>query len=160
MAGPVSTQPMPQRLAAIREQLALLADYLDPAGLRSTIAELEARILFVRAEPHGFVCLSADTLATDPDLRPIGVRRLLILLRRLALRTLLAARAPLYAEVATVTGGTAYADTGLVNDRDHAYTLVAVDGHGNRSVASAPAVSAMSTARRSPISSVTGSWRP
>ena len=30
--------------------------------------------------------LSADTLSDDPDLRPINVRRLLILLRRLALR--------------------------------------------------------------------------
>jgi len=28
MATPASTQPTPQRLAAIREQLSLLADYL------------------------------------------------------------------------------------------------------------------------------------
>ena len=28
MAGPGTTQPTPQRLAAIREQLSLLADYL------------------------------------------------------------------------------------------------------------------------------------
>jgi len=28
MAGPATSQPTPQRLAAIREQLALLADYL------------------------------------------------------------------------------------------------------------------------------------
>jgi phage tail sheath protein FI len=37
-------------------------------------------------EPAGFLALAADTLADDPDLAPISVRRLLILLRRLALR--------------------------------------------------------------------------
>ena len=44
MAGPATSQPIPQRLAAIRKQLALLDGYLDPAALRSTIAELEARM--------------------------------------------------------------------------------------------------------------------
>jgi chitodextrinase len=39
-------------------------------------------------------------------------------------------------EVATVTG-TTYLDPGLTNDRTYTYTLVAVDGHGNRSPASA-----------------------
>ena len=37
-----SSQPTPQRLAAIREQLALLADYLDPTALRGRVSELEA----------------------------------------------------------------------------------------------------------------------
>jgi hypothetical protein len=46
----------------------------------------EAQINLIRQEPRGFLALSADTLSADPDLRPIGVRRLLILLRRLALR--------------------------------------------------------------------------
>jgi phage tail sheath protein FI len=46
----------------------------------------EAQINLVRQEPRGFVALSADTLSDDPDLRPINVRRLLMLLRRLALR--------------------------------------------------------------------------
>jgi len=32
------------------------------------------------------MCLNSDTLSADADLRPINVRRLLILLRRLALR--------------------------------------------------------------------------
>jgi hypothetical protein len=45
-----------------------------------------AQVNLVRQEPHGFVTLSADTLSTDDSLRPINVRRLLILLRRLALR--------------------------------------------------------------------------
>jgi hypothetical protein len=47
---------------------------------------LEAHVNVMRQDPHGFLCLSADTLSGDDDLRPINVRRLLILLRRLALR--------------------------------------------------------------------------
>jgi hypothetical protein len=47
---------------------------------------LLARINQVRQEPAGFMTLNADTLSADPDLRPINVRRLLILLRRMALR--------------------------------------------------------------------------
>jgi hypothetical protein len=39
-----------------------------------------------RQEPRGFVALSQDTLSRDADLRPLNVRRLLILLRRAALR--------------------------------------------------------------------------
>jgi hypothetical protein len=46
----------------------------------------DAQINLLRADARGFLTLSADTLADDPDLRPINVRRLLILLRRLALR--------------------------------------------------------------------------
>jgi hypothetical protein len=46
----------------------------------------EAQINLIRQEPRGFLALSADTLSDDPDLRPISVRRLMILLRRLALR--------------------------------------------------------------------------
>lgn len=46
----------------------------------------DTRVNLLRDEPHGVVALSADTLARDPDLSPIHVRRLLILLRRLALR--------------------------------------------------------------------------
>lgn len=49
----------------------------------------EAQVNIVRQEPRGFFALSEDTLTNmdiDPDLRPINVRRLLILLRRLALR--------------------------------------------------------------------------
>ncbi len=46
----------------------------------------KAQINLIRLEPYGFVTLSAETLATDPDLIQISTRRLLILLRRLALR--------------------------------------------------------------------------
>ncbi len=47
---------------------------------------LEGQINLVRQTPGGFKTLSADTLSNTPELRPIGVRRLLILLRRAALR--------------------------------------------------------------------------
>jgi hypothetical protein len=46
----------------------------------------DAQINVVRADPRGFLSLSADTLSRDLALRPINVRRLLTLLRRLALR--------------------------------------------------------------------------
>jgi hypothetical protein len=46
----------------------------------------EARINIVRQDARGFMAMSADTLSEDDDLRPINVRRLLSLLRRLALR--------------------------------------------------------------------------
>jgi phage tail sheath protein FI len=47
---------------------------------------LNAQVNVSRQDPHGFLWMSADTLSEDPDLRPINVRRLLILLRRLALQ--------------------------------------------------------------------------
>ncbi len=60
---------------------------LTPSILQEKRLSLqEAQINLIRQEPRGFVTLSADTLSDDPDLRPINVRRLLILLRRLALR--------------------------------------------------------------------------
>lgn len=45
-----------------------------------------AQVNVVRQEPRGFLVMNSDTLSRDEDLREIGVRRLLILLRRLALR--------------------------------------------------------------------------
>jgi hypothetical protein len=62
---------------------------LEPPPVREQFLKLqEAQINFIRQEPRGFLALSADTLSVDDDedLRPINVRRLLILLRRLALR--------------------------------------------------------------------------
>jgi hypothetical protein len=47
---------------------------------------LLAQLNLIRQEPRGFLALSADTLSVDDELRPINVRRLLILLRRAALR--------------------------------------------------------------------------
>ena len=46
----------------------------------------DAQVNVVRNDPRGFLALSADTLSWEAELRPINVRRLLILLRRLALR--------------------------------------------------------------------------
>jgi hypothetical protein len=46
----------------------------------------DAAVNIIRQDPRGFLVLGADTLSDDPDLVPIGVRRLLILLRRAALR--------------------------------------------------------------------------
>jgi hypothetical protein len=47
---------------------------------------LTAQLNQVQQAPGAFIVLNADTLSDDPDLRPINVRRLLILLRRAALR--------------------------------------------------------------------------
>jgi hypothetical protein len=46
----------------------------------------DVQVNLLRREPRGYLCLNSDTLSDDEDLRPINVRRLLILLRRLALR--------------------------------------------------------------------------
>ena len=45
----------------------------------------EARVNLVRRGPRGFALAGSDTLARESALRPIPVRRLLVLLRRLAL---------------------------------------------------------------------------
>ncbi|AFE04879.1 phage tail sheath protein FI [Corallococcus coralloides DSM 2259] len=60
---------------------------LNPAMSAERWLDLqEAQVNVVRQEPRAFLTLSADTLAMDPDLRPIHVRRLMSLLRRAALR--------------------------------------------------------------------------
>jgi phage tail sheath protein FI len=64
----------------------------DVRALTPTIGEhahqalRDARVNLVRHEPAGFLCLAADTLSPYPDVRPIGVRRLLQTVLRLALR--------------------------------------------------------------------------
>jgi len=50
------------------------------------LALQDALINVVRQEPRGFLVLDSDTLSADEDLQEISVRRLLILLRRLALQ--------------------------------------------------------------------------
>ena len=50
------------------------------------LALQDALINVVRQEPRGFLVLDSDTLSADEDLQEISVRRLLILLRRQALR--------------------------------------------------------------------------
>ncbi|MGB8508125.1 MAG: hypothetical protein WCD76_06960, partial [Pyrinomonadaceae bacterium] len=60
---------------------------LDPPLRRARLIDLQdAQVNALRQEPRGFVSLSADTLSDEVDWRPIGVRRLLSLLRRVALR--------------------------------------------------------------------------
>lgn len=59
---------------------------LSPSLAVSARQDLQdAHINLIRNEPRGYLTLGADTLSNDPDRRPIGVRRLLALLRRLAL---------------------------------------------------------------------------
>ncbi|HTP08839.1 MAG TPA: hypothetical protein VMP08_11355 [Anaerolineae bacterium] len=60
---------------------------LTPAIDRSRWLNLQdAQLNLIRHEPRGFTAMNSDTLSTAEELRPINVRRLLILLRRLALR--------------------------------------------------------------------------
>jgi phage tail sheath protein FI len=60
---------------------------LEPdIALDQRLALDEARVNLVRQDPRGFLTLAADTLSLDEDVRPINVRRLLSLLRRLATR--------------------------------------------------------------------------
>jgi hypothetical protein len=60
---------------------------LTPPIARERWLDLQiSQINLVRQEPYGFTTLSTDTLSPDPDLLPINVRRLLHLLRRMALR--------------------------------------------------------------------------
>jgi phage tail sheath protein FI len=47
---------------------------------------LESQVNLLRQDPRGFVASTADTLSDDPSVRPLHVRRLLMLLRRLAHR--------------------------------------------------------------------------
>jgi phage tail sheath protein FI len=58
---------------------------LDPGIARERWLDLQqAQINIVRREARGFLSMSADTLSDEDDLRPINVRRLMMLLRRLA----------------------------------------------------------------------------
>jgi hypothetical protein len=63
---------------------------VDALGTRPSRDErqrlLDAQVNLVLSTPHGFVMSTADTLSGDAAWRPINVRRLMSLLRRLALR--------------------------------------------------------------------------
>jgi hypothetical protein len=71
--------PANERLRGVLD----LAWRTDAGGRRRLY---DAQVNLLLQEPEGFLTLSADTLHPDDDLRPINVRRLLQLLRRLALR--------------------------------------------------------------------------
>jgi hypothetical protein len=68
--------------APLRDVVALATRV--PASDRQVLQD--AQINLLRDDPRGFLALSADTLAHEDALLPVNVRRLLILLRRLALR--------------------------------------------------------------------------
>ena len=60
---------------------------LSPALAEARRLDLqEGAVNVIRQEPRGVMPLCASTLSPDPELSPINVRRLLMLLRRLALR--------------------------------------------------------------------------
>lgn len=60
---------------------------LDPATADDDLAALDAaRVNVVRRRPAGFTVLDEDTLSPDPDWRRAHVRRLMMLIRRAALR--------------------------------------------------------------------------
>lgn len=63
---------------------------LGPPGMSPTLQQrqqlFDAQVNLLRSAPRGFVVGSADTLTPDSPWRPVNVRRLMCLLRRLALR--------------------------------------------------------------------------
>ncbi|WP_310388591.1 phage tail sheath C-terminal domain-containing protein [Roseateles sp.] len=63
---------------------------LSRPGLRPTLDQrqqlLDAQVNLLRSAPIGFIVSSSDTLSPAADWRPINVRRLMCLLRRLALQ--------------------------------------------------------------------------
>jgi Phage tail sheath protein subtilisin-like domain len=73
-------------IAPANEALSGAVALTPPIDRRRWLDLQEARVNLFRHEPGGFLALDADTLIDDEDLRPINVRRLLILLRRLATR--------------------------------------------------------------------------
>jgi hypothetical protein len=67
----------------LRGVLALTPDI--PAQARQALQD--AAVNLIRHDTAGFLCLDSDTLSGDEDVRALNVRRLLILVRRAALRT-------------------------------------------------------------------------
>jgi hypothetical protein len=67
---------------ALRNAIALTT----PMSVDARLSLQDAHVNLLRREPGGFTCLCADTLGDDDELRPIGTRRLLQTVRRLALR--------------------------------------------------------------------------
>ncbi len=73
-------------IAPANEPLRGLVALAPPINRERRLEIQNAGINLVRQEPRGFLVLDSDTLSDDEDFRPINVRRLLILLRRQALR--------------------------------------------------------------------------
>ncbi|MBX3628698.1 MAG: hypothetical protein KF908_02070 [Nitrosomonas sp.] len=68
--------------APFREMVALMPS-IESSAWQSL---QDAQINLIRADARGFLTLTSDTLSDESELRPVNVRRLLILLRRMALR--------------------------------------------------------------------------
>lgn len=73
-------------IAPANEALTDVVDLAPPVAPERLIDLFAAQVNVFRQEARGFVALGADTLSPDEDVRPINVRRLLSLLRRLALQ--------------------------------------------------------------------------
>ena len=73
-------------IAPANELLRGVVALTPPLPRGSYPALQDAQVNVIRREPRGFLSLSASTLSEEADLVPINVRRLLILVRRLALR--------------------------------------------------------------------------
>jgi hypothetical protein len=73
-------------VAPANELLRGVVALTPPLSPSSYLALQDAQVNVIRREPRGFVSLNASTLSDDEDLVPINVRRLLILVRRLAVR--------------------------------------------------------------------------
>ena len=73
-------------IAPANEPLRGIVALVPPTSRERRLDLQNANINLVRQEPRGFIVLDSDTLTDDEDFRPINVRRLLILLRRQALR--------------------------------------------------------------------------
>jgi hypothetical protein len=96
----ISTPPCGAVMGSIAEAALTRGAWIAPANrpLRGVVALSptllperrlalqDALINLVRQEPRGFIVLDSDTLSVDEDLQEINVRRLLILLRRQALK--------------------------------------------------------------------------
>jgi len=73
-------------IAPANDELKGIVGLMPPIARERHLDLQDAQLNLIRHEPRGFLLLSAETLSLDEDLRQINVRRLLILLRRLALR--------------------------------------------------------------------------
>jgi hypothetical protein len=73
-------------IAPANEVMSNIVALYPPLARERWLDLQEAQLNIIHQEPRGFLYLSADTLSDDTELRSINVRRLLILLRRLALR--------------------------------------------------------------------------
>jgi hypothetical protein len=73
-------------VAPANEWLSGVVALEPPLGRASWQALQDAQVNVIRREPRGFLAMSADTLSDEVDWRPIGVRRLISLIRRMALR--------------------------------------------------------------------------